>query len=107
MTGKHRHAVARGAAGPMTVRGAELLRTASQQIDTLIDLLSQQPEAALSLPCPGRENMGDGTIAERRPSGARRRIHGTSGRSAAGLGPMGPMTPPPAHSAALTPRCAT
>lgn len=63
MTGKHRHAVARGAAGPMTVRGAELLRTASQQIDTLIDLLSQQPEAALSLPCPGRENMGDGTIA--------------------------------------------
>jgi len=38
------------------------LDTADEQIAELIHLFSAQDEAALSLPCPGREKLGDGTI---------------------------------------------
>jgi hypothetical protein len=47
----------------MSERGIELLETAERQILELIDLLSARGEGALSLPCPGRENLGDGTVA--------------------------------------------
>jgi hypothetical protein len=47
----------------MSRRGSQLLETANGQISGLIDLLSARGEGALSLPCPGREKMGDGTVA--------------------------------------------
>jgi hypothetical protein len=47
----------------MSERGIELLETAERQILELIDLLSARGEGALSLPCPGREKLGDGTVA--------------------------------------------
>jgi hypothetical protein len=47
----------------MSERGIQLLDTADGQISELIGLLSAQGEAALSLPCPGREKLGDGTVA--------------------------------------------
>jgi hypothetical protein len=46
----------------MTQRGAELHATADAQIAGLIGLLSRLDEAALHLPCPGREKLGDGTV---------------------------------------------
>jgi hypothetical protein len=47
----------------MSERGTQLLDTADGQISELIDLLSARGEAFLSLRCPGRENLGDGTVA--------------------------------------------
>ena len=47
----------------MTERGKELHATADGQIAGLIDLMSTLDEAALRLPCPGREKLGDGTVA--------------------------------------------
>jgi hypothetical protein len=47
----------------MTERGRALHATADQQIAGLIGLLSRSDEAALHLPCPGREKLGDGTVA--------------------------------------------
>jgi hypothetical protein len=47
----------------MSERGIRLLETADGQISELIDLLSARGGAALRLPCPGRERMGDGTVA--------------------------------------------
>jgi hypothetical protein len=47
----------------MSERGNQLLDTADDQISALIDLFSARGEAALSLPCPGREKLGDGTVA--------------------------------------------
>lgn len=47
----------------MSERGTQLLQTADRQLSELIDLLSTRDEAALSLPCPGREKLGDGTVA--------------------------------------------
>jgi hypothetical protein len=47
----------------MSERAVQLLKTADGQISELIGLLSARGEAALSLPCPGREQMGDGTVA--------------------------------------------
>jgi hypothetical protein len=47
----------------MSERGIQLHETAEGPISELIDLLSTRGEAALSLPCPGREKMGDGTLA--------------------------------------------
>lgn len=47
----------------MTERGRALHATADQQIAGLIGLLSRLDEAALHLPCPGREKLGDGTVA--------------------------------------------
>jgi len=46
----------------MSERGSRLLETASGQISELIGLLSTRGEAALSLPCPGREKLGDGSV---------------------------------------------
>ena len=47
----------------MNERGTQLQDTANRQIDELIGLISTRDEAALRLPCPGREKLGDGTIA--------------------------------------------
>jgi hypothetical protein len=47
----------------MSERGIELLETADGQIRDLIDLFSMSGDSALSLPCPGREKLGDGTVA--------------------------------------------
>ena len=47
----------------MSERGIKLLETADGQISDLIDLFSMSGDAALSLPCPGREKLGDGTVA--------------------------------------------
>ena len=44
-------------------RATQLLETATGQIAALIALLSAGGEAVLSLPIPGREKMGDGTLA--------------------------------------------
>jgi hypothetical protein len=47
----------------MNDRGNQLQETANAQIFGLIGLISKQGEAALGLPCPGREKLGDGTVA--------------------------------------------
>lgn len=47
----------------MGERGTDLLETADRQISELIGLFTAQGKAALSLPCPGREPLGDGTVA--------------------------------------------
>jgi hypothetical protein len=47
----------------MSERGSQLLETADGQVSELIGLLSRRGEAALSLLCPGREKLGDGTVA--------------------------------------------
>jgi hypothetical protein len=47
----------------MTERGKQLQATADGQIAELIDLVSTVDEATLRLPCPGREKLGDGTVA--------------------------------------------
>ena len=47
----------------MNERGTQLQETFNAQIDELIDLVSTASEAALGLPCPGRERLGDSTVA--------------------------------------------
>jgi hypothetical protein len=47
----------------MSDRGTQLLQAADSQITELTALLGARDEAALSLPCPGREKLGDGTVA--------------------------------------------
>jgi hypothetical protein len=47
----------------MSDRGLDLQRTADAQIAELIELLSTRGQAMLGLPCPGREKLGDGTVA--------------------------------------------
>jgi hypothetical protein len=47
----------------MTERGPQLHATADGQITELISLMSSVDEGTLRLPCPGREKLGDGTIA--------------------------------------------
>jgi hypothetical protein len=47
----------------MSDRGAHLARTADRQISELTEVLSTCGEAGLQLPCPGRERLGDGTVA--------------------------------------------
>jgi hypothetical protein len=47
----------------MTEHGKQLHATADQQIAELIGLMSTLDEAGLRLPCPGREKLGDGTVA--------------------------------------------
>jgi hypothetical protein len=44
-------------------RASKLSQAADEQISQLIDLLSTRDEAALSLPCPGRGKLGDGSVA--------------------------------------------
>jgi hypothetical protein len=46
----------------MSERGNQLLEIANRQISEVIDLLSASGEAALSLPNPGRQKLGDGTV---------------------------------------------
>jgi hypothetical protein len=47
----------------MTERGRRLYTTADGQIAELIGLITTLDDATLRLPCPGREKLGDGTIA--------------------------------------------
>ena len=47
----------------MSARSVHLNQTAEDQITELIDLLTTRGDAALQLPCPGREKLGDGTVA--------------------------------------------
>jgi hypothetical protein len=47
----------------MSDRSNQLLKTAEGQITNLTALLSTASEATLRSPCPGREKLGDGTIA--------------------------------------------
>ena len=47
----------------MNERGTQLQETANGQISELIALISASGEAGLRLPCPGREKLGDGTVA--------------------------------------------
>jgi hypothetical protein len=47
----------------MSERGTRLLETVDGQISELIAILSSRDDAALRLPCPGREKLGDGTFA--------------------------------------------
>lgn len=47
----------------MTERRKQLHTTADEQIAELIALLPTVDEASLRLPCPGREKLGDGTLA--------------------------------------------
>jgi hypothetical protein len=47
----------------MSARSVHLSQTAEEQISELIDLLATRGDAALQRPCPGREKLGDGTVA--------------------------------------------
>jgi hypothetical protein len=47
----------------MSERGTRLLETGDGQISELMAILSSRDDAALSLPCPGREKLGDGAVA--------------------------------------------
>ncbi|HEY4450323.1 MAG TPA: hypothetical protein VGN13_01865 [Solirubrobacteraceae bacterium] len=47
----------------MSDRGTQLLQVATGQIADLTGLLSTRDESVLRLPCPGREKLGDGTVA--------------------------------------------
>jgi hypothetical protein len=47
----------------MNDRARQLVDTADRQICELEALLASTDEAALDAPCPGRENLGDGTVA--------------------------------------------
>jgi hypothetical protein len=47
----------------MSERGIQLQEMANRQIAALIDLFSTRGDAILSLPCPGREKLGDGSVA--------------------------------------------
>lgn len=46
----------------MTHRSTQLLDTANEQIAELHKLLSTHGQETLNQPCPGRENLGNGTI---------------------------------------------
>ena len=47
----------------MSERGDQLFETADGQISELMRLVSRVGETGLSLPCPGREKLGDGALA--------------------------------------------
>jgi hypothetical protein len=47
----------------MSERGLHLLEMAQGQITGLIDLLCAGGDGVLGMPCPGREKLGDGTVA--------------------------------------------
>ena len=46
----------------MSERGTQLFKMADGQLSELIGLFSTRDVAALSLACPGREKLGDGTV---------------------------------------------
>jgi hypothetical protein len=47
----------------MSERGQQLQATADRQIAELIDLVATLDHATVRLPCPGRDKLGDGTVA--------------------------------------------
>ena len=47
----------------MSDRATQLFHRANEQIAGLSELLSHRPSDALAQPCPGREKLGDGTVA--------------------------------------------
>jgi hypothetical protein len=47
----------------MSQRATQLFQTADGQISDLIALLGAADDAALHAPCPGRESLGDGSVA--------------------------------------------
>jgi hypothetical protein len=47
----------------MSSSGAKLLQVADTQLVELIALIQARDQAALAVPCPGREKLGDGTVA--------------------------------------------
>lgn len=47
----------------MNQRAIQLQETANSQISELIGLIAARGDEALRLPCPGREKLGDGTVA--------------------------------------------
>jgi hypothetical protein len=47
----------------MSERARQLQATAEEQIDELVGLMLRMDEAMLRRPCPGREKLGDGTVA--------------------------------------------
>ena len=47
----------------MTERTSQLRATADEQIGELLNLVSTIDEATARRPCPGREKLGDGTVA--------------------------------------------
>jgi hypothetical protein len=47
----------------MSESAVRLHQAADEQISELIDLLSIRDQSALKLQCPGREKLGDGTVA--------------------------------------------
>ena len=78
----------------MTERAEQLHATADRQIAELIALISTLDEGALRRPCPGREKLGDGTIAAaaRHTADNYQRIAGfvqTSDHMSAGHQPQG------------------
>jgi hypothetical protein len=47
----------------MGQRATQLRTVATNQVDELIDLVSRADDAILHRPCPGREKLGDGSVA--------------------------------------------
>jgi hypothetical protein len=47
----------------MTERASDLRLTADRQIAALIELVARLDDATMRLPCPGRQKLGDGTVA--------------------------------------------
>jgi hypothetical protein len=47
----------------MNERASQLHATADQQVGKLLDLISTLDHETSHLPCPGREKLGDGTVA--------------------------------------------
>jgi hypothetical protein len=47
----------------MSERGEQLLNTAERQISQVRALIAEGGEAFLRRPCPGREKLGDGSVA--------------------------------------------
>jgi hypothetical protein len=71
----------------MTERAQQLHAAAEQQIGELVDLVSAMDDAALGRPCPGREKLGDGTVAA-----LARHTAGNYQRIAAFVSPSGRMS---------------
>jgi hypothetical protein len=63
----------------MTERGSQQHAIADRQTGELLDLVSTLDEATSRLPCPGREKLGDGTVA------ANARAHGRQLRTDRGI----------------------
>jgi hypothetical protein len=88
--------------------GHRLNTTANGQISELIDLLSTREEADLSLPCPGRAKLGDGTVAACASHAADNYLRiaaflDSAQKTSTAHGQSGPLTaPPPLSRPAIT-----